>query len=287
MLNIAIENSKKNKNLDENLIIYSKDINYFISIKNEKITSLVGIKYLDWDSKIFKKKIGLLSLHQGNLNDQILQKINKFCIDEKYECIFVKVKTQEYKNIHVLEKNGFNLMDNIITLKINLKEITINNVDSDYKSRILLESDLPDIIEIIDNLYKFGRFFEDQNLDNNDVNKLYKEWITNEIKDEHIDVIGIEYKNKLVGFISCKYNLSNLNHDKEGVISLVGINKSCQGLGIGKKIMNYVLYNFYNKGIKNIYVGTQINNVNALNFYISNGFRIKSSTNSFHKWFKN
>ena len=95
-----------------------------------------------------------------------------------------------------------------------------------------------------------------------------------------------EYNGKLTGFISCKYNISNLNENKEGIISLVGIDKSYQGLGIGKKLMNYVLTHFYKKGVTIVNVGTQIDNISALNFYIASGFRIASSSNSFHKHYK-
>lgn len=283
MINVSIGNYKNNSNLNECLDDIDKDTIYFIYKDEESIASIVGIKYLDWDSKIFSKKIGLFSINYGNLNDEILDEVNKFCIKEKYECLFTKASTAEYRNMHILENHGFNIMDTIVTLKTTIQNKNSFVEDSYFKYRFLEESDLFSVIDIIDNLYSFGRFFEDSNLDNKDVNKLYKQWITNEIKNKNIDVIGIEYKNKLVGFISCKYIKSKINDKKEGSISLVGIDKNYQGIGIGKKLMNYVLNNFYDKGIQTVYVGTQIDNINALNFYISSGFKIENSSNSFHK----
>lgn len=286
MSNITIENIDNNVNLNKYLTNIDKDTNYFVYIKDEVVKSIVSIKYLDWDSKIFNKKIGLLNINYGVLNNKILNKIDKFCLEENYNCLFTKATTKEYEKMHVLEDGGFNLMDSIVTLKKELKENKQIVENEEFNYKILQESDLQNITSIIDNLYSFGRFFIDNELDNEDVNTLYKQWIGNEIRNKNVDVIGIEYNGKLTGFISCKYNISNLNENKEGIISLVGIDKSYQGLGIGKKLMNYVLTHFYKKGVTIVNVGTQIDNISALNFYIASGFRIASSSNSFHKHYK-
>lgn len=283
MYDIVIETYERNSILDIYLNNIDKDSMYFVSKNEEKVICIASIKYLNWDSEIFNKKIGLLSNDYGELSKDILNEIDQFCMKNKYECLFTKASTVEYEKMHLLEDFRFNIMDSIITLKIKIKNRLNDNEDFEFKSRILGKSDLSRILDLIDNLYSFGRFFEDPNLDNNDVNILYKKWITNEINNENIDVIGIEYKNKLVGFISCKYRTSKNDDEIEGVISLVGIDKNYQGLGIGKKLMNYVLSNFYDKGIEIVYVGTQIDNISALNLYISTGFRIENSVNSFHK----
>ena len=174
-------------------------------------------------------------------------------------------------------------MDSIVTFKRKLNIEDKLDKNDKYTITLLDESDIEEVVSIIDNLYSYGRFFEDDNLDNDRANELYKQWITNEVRNSNIDVIGIKENDKLIGFTSCKYQL-NEDSELEGVISLVGIVKSYQGLGIGKILMNSVLNNFKNKNIDLVYVGTQINNIPAINFYISNGFRMTSSVNSLHKW---
>lgn len=283
MRGITIESYLNNYNLNKYLSNIDKDTTYFVSKDEDVVTCIVEIKYLDWDSKIFNKKIGLFRIKYGELNKEILNEVDNFCIEKKYKCLFTKATTREYSKMHSLENCGFNIMDSIVTLKMEMIDRPNIIVDCNFKCRILEESDLPSITDIIDNLYSFGRFFEDSTLDNKNVNTLYKQWITNEVRNENIDVVGIEYKNELVGFISCKYSVSKINDEKEGIISLVGIDKSYQGLGIGKKLINYVLSSFYDNKVKVVYVGTQIDNIGALNLYISSGFRIQSSSNSFHK----
>lgn len=283
MTDIIIEDFKNQLVISEYIDYIDRDTTYFVSKDEELVICIASLKYLCWDSKIFNKKIGLFKVEHGELNKNILNKVDKFCEENKYKCLFTKATTKEYRKMHSLESFGFNIMDSIVTLKMDMIHRPNISVDCNFKFRTLEESDLLRIIDIIDNLYSYGRFFEDTILDNEDANILYKQWITNEIKDESIDVIGIEYKNELVGFISCKYIESKTNNEREGIISLVGIDKSYQGLGIGKKLMNYVLTNFYDNKAKTVYVGTQIDNIGALNFYISSGFRVQNSSNSFHK----
>ena len=76
MSNITIENIDNNVNLNKYLTNIDKDTNYFVYIKDEVVKSIVSIKYLDWDSKIFNKKIGLLNVNYGVLNNKILNKID-------------------------------------------------------------------------------------------------------------------------------------------------------------------------------------------------------------------
>ena len=180
MSNITIENIDNNVNLNKYLTNIDKDTNYFVYIKDEVVKSIVSIKYLDWDSKIFNKKIGLLNVNYGVLNNKILNKIDEFCLEENYNCLFTKATTKEYEKMHVLEDGGFNLMDSIVTLKKELKENTQIVENEEFNYKILQESDLQNITSIIDNLCSFGRFFVDNELDNEEVKEEYIEEIINE-----------------------------------------------------------------------------------------------------------
>ncbi|MFL1471076.1 GNAT family N-acetyltransferase [Paraclostridium bifermentans] len=286
MSSLIIEKFKNQLIISEHCINIDESTNYFLIKVNGKIVLIVGIKHLEWDSNIFNKKIGLFEIYY--FDDEVsfinltMEKVNNFCVKEKYECLFAKVSIENYNIMHLLESNGYKLMDSIVTLKINLSNKVID--ECNYRIRVLAESDIDNVLSIIDRLYSYGRFYADPNLNNKDVNELYKLWVTNEIKSSKVDVIGVECNNKLVGFISCKYRYNNKAKKEEGIISLVGIDKSCQGIGIGKQLLKSVLFYFKEKNIDEVYVGTQIDNISALNFYIASGFKIISSTNSFHKW---
>lgn len=286
MTNIIIENFKNQSVISKYIANIDENTNYFIAKDDDQAVLIVGVKYLGWDSEIFNKKIGLFDIYYGDIEisfiDLVMKKVNEYCIEEKYDCLFAKSSAKQYNVMHLLEANGYKFMDSIVTLKTNLSNKVIE--ECNYETRVLKESDLDDVLGIIDNLYKHGRFYADLELNNEDVNKLYKQWITNEIRNNQIDVVGIEVNSKVVGFVSCKYINNNETNKEEGIISLVGIDKTYQGMGIGKQLMKSVLYYYKKKNIDEIYVGTQIDNLSALNFYIANGFRITSSTNSFHKW---
>ena len=55
---------------------------------------------------------------------------------------------------------------------------------------------------------------------------------------------------------------------------------------IGKEMMIYLEKYIYDnhKDIKEIRVGTQNNNINAINFYVRNGFRVKEIRSVYHYW---
>lgn len=290
MINIIVEDYKNKSNISKYINNIEENTKYFITFVNRRLNSIVSIKYLEFDSKIFNKKIGLLNVDYGKLDriysKELMKKIEIFCVEERYKCLFTKSSPADYGYIHMLEDVGFNLMDSIITLKKKTTPEIKSNQYKEYTITLLNESDIRNVLNIIDNLYCYGRFFEDPNLDREDVNKLYKQWITNEIKNSNVDVIGIKKDDNLLGFISCKYNKQISGVGKEGLISLLGISKSCQGMGIGKILMNEVLNNFYSKQVGYVCVGTQIDNINALNYYIANGFRVTSSIYSFHKLIK-
>lgn len=287
MTNIIVEDYNNNSFLSKHINLIEENTKYFITFKEDVVDSIVSIKYLDWDSNIFNKKIGLFSICYGRLDkatsNKIMNTVDQFYIKENYECIFTKLSTDDYYTAHILENSGYNLMDSIITLK---KKLTLDseikdNINCDIK--LLDEADIDNVTKIIDNLYSYGRFFVDEKLDKENVNELYKQWITNEIKNSDVDVIGINKNNKLIGFMSCKYKVNDIK-ELEGVINLVGIDKLYQGIGIGKELMNSVLNYLKNKNIGIVNVGTQINNIAAINFYISNGFSVVGSVNSLHKW---
>ena len=287
MISIHIENIKENFMINKYINNIDENSNYFIVTNNDEVLLISSIKYLSWDSDIFNKKIGLYEIHHGEYSDsynkKLFEQIDEFCKKEGYNCIFTKVETTNYKNMHVLESCGYKIMDTIVTLKNeNIDDYKIKLPD-EYSYRIINNNDKLEVLDIIDNLYSYGRFFVDSNLDNEKVNELYKNWIINEIKNKEVDVLGIEKEGKLVGFISCKYrNICDID-EKQVVISLVGISKLSQGQGLGKILMKYDIDNAKAKKIKKISVGTQIDNIKALNLYTSCGFKIESSISSFHK----
>lgn len=290
MINIDIENSKNNSMISQYIKNIDENTSYFIVTNNDEVLLITSIKYLSWDSDIFNKKIGLYETHFGEYSDyyntKLFDKIDEFCKVEGYNCIFTKVGTNNYKNMHVLESYGYKIMDTIVTLKNEKIYNSEMKMSDEYSYRVLNEDDISEVVDIIDNLYSYGRFFVDSNLDNEKVNELYKNWIINEIKNEDVDVLGIEQDSKILGFISCKYQSTHEIDEEQMIISLVGISKLSQGQGLGKILMKYALYNANIKKIKRIRVGTQIDNIKALNLYTSCGFKIESSISSFHKNYK-
>lgn len=101
------------------------------------------------------------------------------------------------------------------------------------------------------------------------VSKYYYTWFVNSVNskmDSH--VIGYFDGNKILGFATYSFVDEGLR------VGLIGTFDKYHGRGIGKAIVNELEHLAILDNKKQIILSTQGSNIEALNFYISNGFKI-------------
>jgi len=91
----------------------------------------------------------------------------------------------------------------------------------------------------------------------------------------------VQYHQKIAGFITCKVN----EPQHYGVIELVAVHPSFQGLGIGSSLVKAAL-NWFSERVNKVYVGAHITNIATLRLYQSTGFELLKSDATFHRWLK-
>ena len=66
------------------------------------------------------------------------------------------------------------------------------------------------------------------------------------------------------------------------IIDLIAVSKKERGKGIGKEMLNFLVSSKKYKSIDFIFVGTQLKNVQSINFYERSNFLINKSNYVFH-----
>jgi len=223
------------------------------------------IKYLDWDSSFFNKKIGLLDLTSYSTFSQI---------QNDYELIYVVGGNENSIDIDGF-KQTYTENKVIFSKKIeDVKRVTNSNIFE-------VSGDFPknQIYELALESGKFSRFKLDPNFNQNEFEKLYKKWVDNSFNKEFADTILVyQEQNKILGFITFKIM------EKQATIGLIGVCPKHQGKGIGKKMVQSVEMELANNGIEELRIPTQLQNELACKFYKGLGYEIIEKKMIKHFW---
>lgn len=137
-----------------------------------------------------------------------------------------------------------------------------------------------DIINIAKNAFHYSRFLNDPYLNEEKARNIYAYWVECAFNKED-KYFAIARKNsKIIGFVLFSIN----DNDQSAIIELIAVKESYRGLKIGKKLINSMENFIHDRGVVRVRVGTQINNVPALQFYTNNGFKYVNCNAVYHYW---
>jgi dTDP-4-amino-4,6-dideoxy-D-galactose acyltransferase len=220
------------------------------------------IKYLEWDSLFFDKKIGQITIEREL---DILQEDKS-----KYDLIYVFSKNGEL-NLNLVDKKVIYLIDDLISYKDE-----INNIELFQDS----QNNHADLLNLALQSGKHSRFKSDSNFKDEDYKKLYTEWIKKSIsKDLATDIIIKKSKNKIIGFATLARKTDELAD-----IGLVAVDLAYRGKGLAKEIIMNTLKLAARQGYKKIKVVTQLDNKPANILYEKVGFKKDNLTYIYHIW---
>lgn len=241
-------------------------------LKNKKYL----IKHLEWDTKMFKIKSAKIFLNE-EISVYDLEQIQKYIKQNGY--IFVSVENKnnnEYNNITIGNLKNIYLADVNIQFKKYITETKNYELDENIKIENEFEYN-GDIIDISKNAFENSRFIYDKNLNDNKYN-IYSEWAKNAFKKKDKYFCYYLDNDKIIGYI-----LFSINNN-EILLELIAVDS--KNKGIGSKLIRRLEKFAIDKNIKVINVGTQLNNINAQNFYEKNGFRHLANNSIYHWWVK-
>lgn len=224
------------------------------------------IKNLEWDSRFFQKKIGLI---EGG------EEIKSFSDIETFELLYVKQNEDKY-----IEIDNF-IQTYIETKVIFSKKTSQNNLapNSFIFSAVNTIIEKEQIYKLALESGKFSRFKLDDKFEDHEFEALYKTWVDNSFSKEFANAILVyKEKNIIRGFITYK-----IMHGY-ATIGLLAVCNENQGKGIGSKLLEAVENELNNMQIKELRIPTQLQNEQACFFYTKLGYRIIVKTIIKHYW---
>lgn len=232
------------------------------------------LEYLSWDSDFFSKKIGRINCQIKNESE--LRSLLAKAKEEGYQLIYVFGNADLYFDQIFMDKNHAKLVDRkVLYTKSILSTNENTNTVQEYK-----DFDTTDELESLAYLSgAFSRFRLDNKFETEDFYRLYKTWITKSVSKDMADkVFVVRGNDKVVGMVTLKIQ------QEVGEIGLIAVSESAQSKGYGKDLINTCINAIVSKGIHQIEVPTQMENIDACCFYEKCGFNIKSITNIYHFW---
>lgn len=229
------------------------------------------IKKMDWDSEFFnincgkafvetKEDIAVLIKESKEYDFVSVQNIgNKICINkliaENTSAFLADINIQFAKKLESKHES-----DNS-SIIVNAKESKKYNIDVSEKD------------------FAHSKFIEDDNFRLRSGYKVYEEWIKNSIyEDKKSFAIQLSEDGDIKGFILFKMDCDCI------VLELVKVNERYRGEGVCSQLICEIENYAMNNGIVDIHVGTQVNNIAAINLYHKLGYKEVSRTSVYHWW---
>ena len=216
-----------------------------------------------FDSEVFGfKVVRVETIDSENVKDLI-----KDLIKNKVKYATHRVQSNNFSTIHALEESGFILVDGLITFKINISNLEIE--ESVGHVREGNNDDLRELKNLTSGLFSTGRIMNDPFIPKDKGNQFYIKWIENSILGKVAESVLVWEENKeILGYITLK---------KKGQISLVGVSPQSRGKGIAKNLIKASLKKFKAWKLDEIIVETQMDNISAIRLYQDCGFKVVNS----------
>jgi dTDP-4-amino-4,6-dideoxy-D-galactose acyltransferase len=236
-------------------------------------------KFLEWDTNYFGVNSGRVTLNES-IGSKEWVLISKALQENDFN-IIDNVNNVSSNNLFISKLSGAFVTDiNFqFTKEINEEIKHVNKFDISIQNKLPINNE---ILDISKNSYKHSRFFNDPYLNKDKARDVYGHWVQSSFLNENKYFIICSIDSKIAGYVLFSLDFKN----NASIIELISVKEGMENRTIGKEMMMNLEQYIYNnhRDIKYIKVGTQSNNINAINFYMGNGFRVKEIRSVYHYW---
>jgi hypothetical protein len=235
----------------------------------------------EWDTNHFGFKVAKLNVASP---EEILPALH-FCTKEEVVLLICRCNTNDNPSVHLLEQQGFLLMDTIVDSCLDLTTWKMP-VDTDLSGiRWYREEDIAGIVAIAQKAFTgyISHFHKDPRLDPDKSDSLYVQWAYNSCYDKSLaaGVVVAELEGEVVGFLSIVPP-----SDGKGDFGIGGMSPNAQGKGIFPKLYLFSFDWLKSQGVTWVQDKTMVNNYAELKVLIKVGMRPFNSLYTFHKWLR-
>ena len=136
------------------------------------------------------------------------------------------------------------------------------------------------ILRIAENAFTVSRFLNDPYLPVEKAKHIYADMARNAFGTKGRFFVTYQEKETIGGFL-----LFSIDFDhSSSTIELIAIDQSFIGRGAGRSLIRAMENYVFKEAVNTIKVGTQLNNMSALSFYTSCGFRYAECSSIYHYW---
>ncbi len=236
----------------------------------------IEFKHLHWDTDYFGINSARININ-GELSEKERRDILLFC--NKYEFITFANNNNNYENNRWIgEGTSAFLTDTNLQF---VKKVKLEDNES-HSDNVKIYNNYPkneQILNISRKAFNHSRFFQDKYLPVIKTRNIYSQWTESAFNSTKKYFAVFELNNIAVGYI-----LFSIYNDS-GIIELIAVSEKYQKQNIGKTLLTTMSEFLFKNNIDLVKVGTQINNINAINFYCKNGFNLLQ-VNSIYHWHK-
>jgi hypothetical protein len=272
----------------------------FIAEVNNRIEGFVVISHLPWDSDFFKIPMATVSDFVVNEHSpykrEIALNLLKHAIGsaEKAGYGFISCKTysNDFVNIHALEKSDFLLVDSHLDFVNDFKKNPFHQVPekklpADVSVRFAQSDDEKELVSLAKLSFQnfLGRFHTDPRFSREQATQVYMEWMISGLKDKANTFIIAEIEGRIAGVSVWKQAT-----DAETVIPVILSHYTIGAIHpdfFGRKIFQLLTYEGMRwlNGKADIIDGpTNINNFPVQQGYKRLGWQVVDAHHSFHLW---
>ncbi|MDO6444985.1 GNAT family N-acetyltransferase [Colwellia sp. 1_MG-2023] len=233
------------------------------------------IEFLKFDSELFKLPIASHQITKETNYDLISNEIR----NSKIELLYLfSEKQQDIKEIESNIELSVTYADEKVIFEKCLEGRTKVTSSDKISLNQWNKSDLTKLESLAIASGEYSRFKLDQNLSNDENEKLYYKWLHKSLSFELADNIYIYDKEKIAGLLTVKFDVD------KAVVGLLSVDEVYRGQGIAGKLLTALENDCISRGIKIISIPTQRINQNACKFYLKQGYSEIHSSHIYHCW---
>ena len=211
--------------------------------------------------------------------------INAAARDLDIRMITVRVGTDDLDRIHLLENDGYRLMDTLVYYSRPLTDIPPLPPASDTETiRLARPDDAPAVALVAAKAFEgyIGHYHADPHLSDSAADEAYVEWAEKSIEgcQPMRPAYVVEAAGALVAFMTAQ-----VQPDGTGEIILNAVHPDWQAAGIYSRLLVHVMQALQASGCHTLFISTQVNNIAVQKAWARNGLRMSHSYYTLHKWY--
>ena len=227
-----------------------------------------------WLAGLFKRKVYRLKVERDLIEApaSLMRDLSRTLQQGEIFC-YAKVGTTDLSGIRFLESLGFNLIEATVTLRKKVgapagREEAVN-------VRFAEDQDREGVKALAARNFIYSRFHMDPLISRDLANEVKAGWAENFFFKKRGDNMVVAYEGaSLAGFLQLLYS------GKDLVIDLIAVEEKFRRMGVARHMIHFAETAL--KGFEEMAVGTQIANVPSIRLHEGLGFKMASSSYTFH-----